>query len=125
MGSGPFLFPCTIEFSLIIAAILFVMWKNVAVEHQHYKDVRIKMRERRKSYLQHQASLHEGYYSVDCTKATTGLFCGIVVMVITIISLIIFFVFISSDDDSQKMVAVQVGSVSELVLYGLTTLAVL
>ena len=35
--SSPFLFPCTIEFSLIAAAILFIMWKNVGIEHRHYK----------------------------------------------------------------------------------------
>ncbi len=35
--SGPFLFPCTIEYSLICAAILYVMWKNIAEEHEHYK----------------------------------------------------------------------------------------
>ena len=29
-NSGPFLFPCTIEFSLICTAILFIMWKNVS-----------------------------------------------------------------------------------------------
>ncbi len=35
--SGPFLFPCTIEYSLICAAVLYVMWKNIAEEHEHYK----------------------------------------------------------------------------------------
>ena len=35
--SGAFLFPCTIEYSLICAAILFIMWKNIAEEHEHYK----------------------------------------------------------------------------------------
>ena len=35
--SGAFLFPCTIEYSLICAAILFIMWKNIAEEHEHYE----------------------------------------------------------------------------------------
>ena len=34
--SAPYLFPCTIEYSLICAAILFVMWKNIATEHEYY-----------------------------------------------------------------------------------------
>lgn len=124
--SGPFLFPCTIEFSLISAAILFVMWKNVAEEHQHYKEARERAIIHKQGPLKNQESQnHEGYYSVDCTKANTGLFCGIIIMVGTIISLIIFFVFISNEEESKKAVAVQVASISELVLYGLTTLAVL
>lgn len=28
--ASPFLFPCTIEYSLICAAILYVMWKNIS-----------------------------------------------------------------------------------------------
>jgi hypothetical protein len=34
--SAPFLFPCTIEYSLICAAILYTMWKNIGPEHSHY-----------------------------------------------------------------------------------------
>ena len=36
-------------------------------------------------------------YSVDCSKASTGLFWGIVVLTLTIISLILFFVFIREE----------------------------
>ena len=41
-GSGPFLFPCTIEYSLICAAILYMMWKNVVPEHEHYTKKRMR-----------------------------------------------------------------------------------
>ena len=40
--SGPFLFPCTIEFSLICAAILFIMWKHVGSEHEKLKLGRLR-----------------------------------------------------------------------------------
>lgn len=35
--ASPFLFPCTIEYSLICAAILYVMWKNISRigSHRH------------------------------------------------------------------------------------------
>ena len=33
-NSAPFLFPCTIEFSLICAAVLFIMWRHVTTEHE-------------------------------------------------------------------------------------------
>jgi hypothetical protein len=55
-------------------------------------------------------------YSVDCSHANTGLFCGIVVVVITIISLIIFFVFISNEERHMKQIAVQVSGV--ILLFG-------
>ena len=62
-------------------------------------------------------------YSVDCGRASIGLFLGIVVVVVTIISLILFFVFISEEEDRMQHSAVQVALFSELAMYGLTSLA--
>ncbi len=65
------------------------------------------------------------HYSVDCTHANTGLFTGIFVMVLTIISLIVFFVLISSPDPALHQAAITVASMTELSLYCITTVAVL
>ena len=121
-NSGPFLFPCTIEFSLLCSAILFIMWKNVSVEHEYYKLARL-----RNLHTRTESSLPTQHhrYSVDCSRASTGLFCGIVVLVITIISLIMFFVFITNEDPKLRQIAVQVASYSELIMYSLTSVAVI
>ena len=121
-SSGPFLFPCTIEFSLICAAVLFIMWKNVSSEHEYYKLARLRNMHAR---VESDISSGDQRYSVDCSRASTGLFCGIVVMVVTIISLIMFFVFITNEDASLRQTAVQVASYSELIMYGLTSVAVI
>lgn len=63
------------------------------------------------------------HLSVDCTKAHKGLFAGIVVVVLTIISLILFFVL--DEAPGFKAVGMLVVSVCELTLYIITTLAVL
>ena len=63
-------------------------------------------------------------YSVDCSNANNGLFCGIFVMVCTIISLIVFFVLISSEEAELHDAAINVASLTELALYSLTTVAV-
>ena len=72
-----------------------------------------------------EATKKPGRYSVDCSKASTGLFLGIVVLTITIISLIVFFVFISHEDAQLRLLAVQVAAFSELTMYSLTSLAVM
>jgi hypothetical protein len=64
------------------------------------------------------------HYSVDCSHANAGMLCGILILVITIISLIIFFVLISNTDPNMQNIAVQVASISELFLYSLTSFAV-
>ena len=120
--SSRFLFPCTIEFSLICAAILFIMWKNVGLEHVRYKQIRHRFLESSEDSRIEKRNQH---YSVDCSHANNGMFCGIIILVTTIISLIVFFVFISNVDPKLQNIAVQVASFSELFLYSLTTVAVL
>ena len=64
-------------------------------------------------------------YSVDCTNANTGLFTGIFVLVITIISLILFLVLINSPREDLHDAAITVASITEVSLYTLTTFAAL
>lgn len=61
------------------------------------------------------------HYSVDCARAHKGLFVGILVLVLTIISLILFFVLIGR----PELVGLAVFEVNmcELTLYALSTLA--
>lgn len=70
------------------------------------------------------------HFSVDCSSAHRGLFAGIMVIVLTIISLIMFFVLAEEheeDDDTttDKNVAEFEVNIVELLLYILTTVIVL
>lgn len=106
--ASPFLFPCTIEYSLICAAILYVMWRGICRPHQE-PPVRIN-----ESLSPCKRSPH--YYSVDCARAHKGLFIGILILVLTIISLILFFVLISRPEFVS--LAVTEVTICELTLYG-------
>ncbi|XP_065091311.1 proton channel OtopLc [Ochlerotatus camptorhynchus] len=112
--ASPFLFPCTIEYSLICAAILYVMWRSISRPQSEPP--------------QRQESLHPlkrspHHYSVDCAGAHKGLFIGILILVLTIISLILFFVLISRPEFVN--LAVTEVNICELTLYGTTTAATL
>ncbi|XP_058127181.1 proton channel OtopLc [Anopheles ziemanni] len=112
--ASPFLFPCTIEYSLICAAILYVMWRSISRPQNEPP--------------QRQESLHPlkrspHHYSVDCAGAHKGLFIGILILVLTIISLILFFVLISRPEFVS--LAVTEVNICELTLYGTTTAATL
>ncbi|XP_001658062.2 otopetrin-2 isoform X2 [Aedes aegypti] len=112
--ASPFLFPCTIEYSLICAAILYVMWRSISRPQTDPP--------------QRQESLHPlkrspHHYSVDCAGAHKGLFIGILILVLTIISLILFFVLISRPEFVN--LAVTEVNICELTLYGTTTAATL
>lgn len=87
-NASPFLFPCAIEYSLICAAILYLMWKKTVSTEVNFK------RHRSSSPVStSRRSRH--HYTVDCGKANKGLFAGIFLLVLTIISLILFFALIN------------------------------
>lgn len=111
--ASPFLFPCTIEYSLICAAILYVMWKSISKLPPANAGGKLK------SEFAYKRSPH--HYSVDCARAHKGLFLGILLLVLTIISLILFFVLISRSEFAG--LAVIEVNICELTLYGMTTLA--
>ncbi|XP_056646898.1 proton channel OtopLc-like isoform X1 [Diorhabda sublineata] len=114
--AAPFLFPCTIEYSLICAAILYVMWKSISkLPPVGSSAAKFKLAEMNKV----KRSPH--LYSVDCARAHKGLFVGILLLVLTIISLILFFVLISRVE-FIGLAVIEV-NICELTLYALTTLA--
>ncbi|UYV60265.1 Otopetrin [Cordylochernes scorpioides] len=112
--ASQFLFPCTIEYSLICAAILYVMWKHIGQSPAGANADN--------SGVSFGSSKQRHYYQVDCAKANKGLFTGILVLVFSIISLIIFFVLINKPQ--YKELAVLEAHVAELALYVCTSIAV-
>lgn len=119
-NASPFLFPCTIEYSLICAVILYEMWKKV-------KSIP-EINKARKSSLKnsHGGHGHGGtpyHFSIDCSKAQRGMFAGIVVIVLTIISLIMYFVL--HDIEEYLQLAIKEVTYYEILLYSVTAVAVL
>lgn len=84
-NASPFLFPCTIEYSLICAVILYEMWKKIKCT-DHAK------RQQQESLMGHHEHKDVHQLSVDCSRAHRGMFAGVLIVVMTIISLIMFFV---------------------------------
>ncbi|XP_078041961.1 proton channel OtopLc isoform X2 [Augochlora pura] len=96
--ASPFLFPCTIEFSLICAVILFEMWKRV--------DETIDAKG--------ESSTRSSYHlSIDCSSSHRGLFGGILIVAATILSLIMFFVL---KEAKMKIAVVQVTALDATIL---------
>ncbi|KAK7074063.1 hypothetical protein SK128_007081 [Halocaridina rubra] len=112
--ASPFLFPCTIEYSLLCAGVLYVIWKNInkpEVAYDGDSDI--------STYIARKARHH---YSVDCAHANRGLFMGILVLVLTIISLILFFVLINNE--AYKEAAIMEANIIELSVYGVASVTV-
>ncbi len=130
-NAGPFLFPCAIEYSLICAAIFYEIWKHTGHgDHGggHHEGTSTSgspsgSRTPHTPNSLGSARRSPHHYSVDCTNANKGLFFGIFVLVLTIISMILFLVLINREE--FKDMAVTEVHLSELILYLMTLAAVL
>ena len=127
-NASPFLFPCAIEYSLICAAIMYEIWKHTRhSHHDHHQKPQLSISDsppRTPGGMQQNSQRRSPHhYSVDCTNANKGLFFGIFVLVLNILSMIIFFVLIKRDD--FKAMAISIVHMSELIQYVVTLIAVL
>lgn len=144
--ASPFLFPCTIEYSLLCAGLCFSLYLRFAVIHcdncilknlvyflislHHFPcgiptgvlyvvwnninkpEVTRDGDSDISTYLARRVRHH---YSVDCAHANRGLFMGILILVLTIISLILFFVLINNE--AYKSLAIMEANIIELSVY--------
>ncbi|XP_030750784.1 proton channel OtopLc-like [Sitophilus oryzae] len=123
-NASPFLFPCTIEYSLICAVILFEMWKHMEKEDEEKHSEPKKHKNRVDPFEGGNSGYH---FTIDCTNSHRGLFAGITVIVLTIISLVMFFVLTGDLDESgvrNHYAEMEVNFV-ELFLYVTTTISVI
>ena len=111
--ASPYLYPCLVQYSLICVAVVAAMWSSVSTEHRQLRARGDKLFSR---------SCHR--YSVDCNGSHAGLFCGVIMVVVTIVSVILTFVF-SNVSHNQLELSGLVRSLSDLALYSIASVAVL
>lgn len=129
--AAPYLYPFTIEYTLIAAAVWYMIWSNIGDDGGHRKSITPTENLKHEGHLDlirapaqgdtvepnSKSSLH--MIHVDCRSTNRGLFPGILVLVGTVISIIIFFVTISAEEYAAT--ALIINNVSELSLFGITS----
>ncbi|XP_049825496.1 uncharacterized protein LOC109597712 isoform X5 [Aethina tumida] len=121
--SAPYLFPFIIEYSLIGAAVIYVMWKHIGRNPRYVTqedlEHRLEIMLSRRAVAMAQA--HQG--RVDCVGASKGLFFGLLMLVASLICLILFFVLIHHRDFG--LLAIYLADVSHCVLMVLSIFAII
>jgi Otopetrin len=107
-----FLYPCMIEYALITAGIVYIMWQSVSKPHPVHSDAD------HSSYRRHPRM-----FSVDCSHSANGLFAGILMIVLTIVGLIFYFLYINSTVPGSDIMAGLCADILDVSLntVGLTT----
>eukprot|EP00090_Calanus_glacialis_P046669 TRINITY_DN9275_c0_g1_i2.p1 TRINITY_DN9275_c0_g1~~TRINITY_DN9275_c0_g1_i2.p1 ORF type:complete len:884 (-),score=100.29 TRINITY_DN9275_c0_g1_i2:461-2989(-) len=116
--SAPYLYPFLIEFSLIGAAVLMVMWARIGKNPRFWGDDdcdRVSVTSRKMIT----------YTRVDCVGASKGLFFGLLVLVSALICLILFFVLIDHGELHVSQLAVFLADISHASIMILSVLAIL
>ncbi|EAA06887.5 AGAP000703-PA [Anopheles gambiae str. PEST] len=122
--SAPYLYPFIIEYSLIGAAVIYVMWKHIGrypkftneEDLEHRLEV---MLSRRAVVMAQQARTGR----VDCVGASKGLFFGLLLLVGSLICLILFFVLVRHPQLS--LLAIYLADVSHCALMALAIFAII
>lgn len=120
--SAPYLYPFIIEYSLIGAVVIYVMWKHIGrypkntdEDLEHRLEI---MLSRRAVVMAQQARTGR----VDCVGASKGLFFGLLLLVGSLICLILFFVLIRHPQFS--LLAIYLADGSHCAIMGLSVLAI-
>ncbi|XP_040570686.1 proton channel OtopLc isoform X1 [Lepeophtheirus salmonis] len=136
-SSMPYVFPFIVEyrvkievhFSLIAAAVTYIMWKNVGKDKIEKKNFLIPSTSTSKKIYsvvdeaQAEHKKRKAYWRVDCQSVSKGLFLGLLCLVGGIVILIIFFVMKDREDFREKMFWIYSGA--ELFVLGLSILGCL
>lgn len=121
--SAPYLYPFIIEYSLIGAVVIYVMWKHIGrypkiteEDLEHRLEI---MLSRRAVAMAQQAQIGR----VDCVGASKGLFFGLLLLVGSLICLILFFVLVHNPQLS--LLAIYLADASHCGIMAFAVLAIL
>lgn len=108
-SATPFLFPFVVEYTMICAATLYVMWDQMGIDpiKKRYFDTLDLARILPLAHRRRRHHKVEEKISIDVTGVSRGCFLGLLFFVGTIISLVLFFVWISLPN-YEKLALMQV-----------------
>lgn len=114
--SSPFLFPFIVEYSLIGAAVLYVMWKNIGKDPVFHGNPEYEDGLSRASSVQTLPKM-------NCAGSSKGLFFGLLILVIATICLIVFFVLI--ENERYSLLAIFLSDVSHSAIMVMTIFTII
>ncbi|XP_024083592.1 uncharacterized protein LOC106670032 isoform X4 [Cimex lectularius] len=122
--SAPYLYPFIIEYSLIGAAVIYVMWRHIGKNPRYHTEEDLEHRlevilSRRAVAMAHAQQGGR----VDCVGASKGLFLGLLLLVASLICLILFFVLIHNP--MLSLLAIYLADVSHCALMVLSIFAII
>jgi hypothetical protein len=113
VGFKSYMYPGTIEFSITCATIFIITWFRIGVKNNHSYTIPFTEKKIEGVGLVRVPDASH-FIMIDCSKTSSGLFVGILIVAASLISSIFFIVYNSNDD--TRDVAKLMTEVAEIVL---------
>lgn len=95
--------------------VFFILWDGIEKKYLEYS-LNHKALLKIKNNKKHAVIRDANHFIVDCGKSTTGLFLGILVLLLTIISLIIYFIY----QNHNQTMAIKLSEMMECILLSIS-----
>ncbi|XP_072391202.1 proton channel OtopLc-like [Diabrotica undecimpunctata] len=117
---SPYLYPFSVEFSILVVGVLFVIWQNI----QKCDDAENEDSSTLPCSILSELPDKEGNVVVhaDCHSSNKGLFGGFVVLVLTVVSSILFFIAVY-DEDKDAPIGLTINLVTSIAVLSMMFLA--
>ncbi|CAH1174261.1 unnamed protein product [Phaedon cochleariae] len=98
---SPYLYPFSVEFSILVVGVLYLVWQNIAICEAADEDEAATTQ--CKKTLSNDVDSTESNVAIhaDCQASNKGLFGGIVVLVLVFVACILFFMVYYMDDEND------------------------
>lgn len=113
--ASPYLYPCSIEYSLICAGIMYVLWQQVG---RGPKPILVRVNRKNE---ENPEQMRSNRMSVDCGSSSRGLFVGILLFVGAVITMVAFYVLVHKEN--MTITALTLVHLSEITIYLLGVIA--
>ncbi|VEN63546.1 unnamed protein product [Callosobruchus maculatus] len=103
---SPYLYPFSVEFSILVVGVLYMMWQNIAMckkmDDQDQNEKHSTRQCRTPLPIGHGETESNVVVYMDCHSSHRGLFGGFFVLILTIVSSILFFIAIYMDEKHKN-----------------------
>uniref|UniRef100_A0A6P7FKQ1 Proton channel OtopLc-like n=1 Tax=Diabrotica virgifera virgifera TaxID=50390 RepID=A0A6P7FKQ1_DIAVI len=119
---SPYLYPFSVEFSILVVGVLFVIWQNI----EQCEDAENEDLSTLPCSILSELPLPDKEGNVvihaDCHSSNKGLFGGFVVLVLTVVSSILFFIAVY-DEDKDAVIGLTINLVTSIAILSVMFLA--
>ncbi|CAH0560881.1 unnamed protein product [Brassicogethes aeneus] len=110
---SPYLYPFSVEYSILVVGVLYIIWQNINVcGGQQEESFSFKCKENPEDTEKMESNI---VVYADFHSANKGLFCGLAVMLLSVVGIILFMITLSSTDNFELATKIHLWNVMFLV----------